>query len=139
MATLTVPGLLPGIKCPSCKKGYLIVVITVDEGRSGPRGPGANVWRREVIERLACSKCSISYETKLRHQTLYQVFQAQLSKKRFEEGGEKVKRCKDHPRLILVEKHHEPDHRTGLMFQRDEGRNIKYCPACLKVCTWAER
>jgi hypothetical protein len=139
MTELKIPGLLPGTECSTCKKGVLIVVITVDKGRSGPYGPGARTWNREIIERLGCTECSASYETSLRHKTLYQVFETQLSKKSFDESGEKEKHCPDHPSLKLVERNHFPDNRDGMMMsQHLDRRDIKYCPACLKILAWTQ-
>ncbi len=131
MARSKVTGLLPGAECPSCKKGYLKAVITVDRGSRGPRGPGAFIWERDVIERLGCSNCSQSFETALRHKTLYQIFERQLKKLRRDPN---LKACPDHPDLKLKSRGHWPDEGYSRDIRSSEDVSIKHCPACLRIC-----
>lgn len=113
MTFLIVPGHLPGDKCPSCDKGWLIMVC---------------VWDKQIIDRVACTNCSTSYETSLRGKDVEHLLHGEIERHLAHGKRPQAQTCRAHRKIMLREGVY------GRGTALSSSRKYRFCQACLKVC-----
>jgi hypothetical protein len=118
-------------ECPICHKGRLKAITRVESGNNGIIGGRGHSWRHTIIERLGCSKCGASYESKDRGV----IVEERLAKqwKDFKNPETKPERCESCKEPLSKDSHFQRDPLTPRGSPYGTTTTFLFCKECLIV------
>jgi len=116
--------------CPACHEGRL-KAVTRSESGNRIIGGRSHSWNRTIIERLGCSECGTSYESKDRGVSIEERLANQW--KDFKNPATKPEKCASCNEALSVDSHFQRDSLTQRGSPYGTTTTFLYCKGCLTV------